>query len=317
MNSTADSAGDDAEVLILVGPTASGKTEVGIGLARELDGEIVSADARQVYRAMDIGTAKPTPEEQSRARHHMIDLVWPDQDYSAGRFAQDAVPAIRGIVQRGKRAIVVGGSGLYIRALVDGFSTMPEIPIEVRDRIAAEAQADPATSFLRLKQVDPEAAARLHPNDRQRITRALEVYEASGRPLSEFQSRPAASPMPWPCRWFGLQMCRQMLYDRIDSRVDQMLADGLIDEARGLRERGYGPHLNALKTFGYREVYLHLDGGPSQDQTVRQIKQGTRRYAKRQLTWFRPESRIEWVAAGGEDPVLEILKALDTGWAPR
>ncbi len=298
--------------MALVGPTASGKTRVGIALARALGGEVVSADARQVYRYMDIGTAKPTAEERALAKHHLLDVVNPDENYSAGHYAGDASKAIESILDRNRVPILVGGSGLYLKAALDGFSPLPRTPRAVRERLLGEAGEDPAGVYHRLREVDPVTAGRLHANDTKRIVRALEVFELTGTPLSVLHELPANRPRDWRLAWFGLETDRALLYRRIEERVDRMIADGLVDEVRELKRRGYGRELNALNTFGYKEVFRHLDGELDLDETAAQIKMGTRRYAKRQLTWFRKEGRVTWINAGPEDAPDTILKTLDT-----
>ena len=312
MNSTGNSADRRRRVLALVGPTASGKTRVGVALARALGGEVVSADARQVYRYMDIGTAKPTREERALAKHHILDVVDPDEDYSAGHYASDASTAIESVLERNRVPILVGGSGLYLKAALDGFSPLPRTPKTVRERLLDEAKGDPAGIYHRLREVDPATAGRLHANDTKRIVRALEVFELTGTPLSVFHAQPAKRRMTWRVEWFGLGMDRALLYRRIEERVDRMIAAGLVDEVRELKRRGYGPGLNALNTFGYREVFSYLDGELDLAGTAAQIKTGTRRYAKRQLTWFRKERRVTWVNAGPNDAPDAILKHLDT-----
>ena len=298
--------------MALAGPTASGKTRVGIALARTLGGEVVSADARQVYRFMDIGTAKPTTEERALARHHMLDVVNPDETYSAGHYASDASAAIASILDRNRVPILAGGSGLYLKAALDGFSPLPRTPRAVRGRLLDEAKEDPAGIYQRLREVDPVTAGRLHANDTKRIVRALEVFELTGTPLSVLHQQPAKRTEDWRVEWFGLEMDREMLYRRIEERVDRMIAAGLVDEVRELERRGYSRELNALNTFGYREVFDHLDGELDLAETAAQIKMGTRRYAKRQLTWFRKETRLTWIDAGRVDAPAAILKHLDT-----
>ena len=317
MRSTEDSDGSPRPVIIITGPTATGKTEVGIRIADALKGEIISADARQIYEGMDIGTAKPTIEQQRRARHHLIDIVSPNEDYSAGRFAEEAIVTIRDMRQRGVCPILVGGSGFYLKALLDGFSPLPRVADSVRRALKAEAAADLQGVYRRLQEVDPVSAARVHPNDTQRIVRALEVYEASGQPMSELQLHPPKVDFPWSSRWFGLSRERDDLYSRIDLRVDEMIRSGLVDEVKGLSSQGFGPGLNALNTFGYREMFGFLDGRADLESVVGEIKLGTRHYAKRQLTWFRKEARLSWVPAAGGDPAATILKMLDTGGSTR
>ncbi len=298
--------------MALVGPTASGKTRVGIDLARALGGEVVSADARQVYRYMDIGTAKPTKDERALAKHHMIDVVSPDVYYSAGHYANDASREIESILERNRVPILVGGSGLYLRAVLDGFSPLPRTPRAVRGRLLAEAAKDPGGIYARLRDVDPVTAERLHANDTQRVVRALEVFELTGTPLSALHEEPPQVARNWCAEWFGLGMDRALLYRRIGERVDRMFASGLVDEVRELNRLGYGRELNSLNTFGYREVFDHLDGKSDLAETAAQIKMGTRRYAKRQLTWFRKERRVRWVDAGPNNTSNAILKILDT-----
>ena len=305
MNSTGVSRDSTVpEVIVLAGPTASGKTAVGIRLAEALD-------ARQIYRHMDIGTAKPTPEEQAEAPHHMVDVVDPDEDYSAGRYAREAVAAISAIRTRGRLPIVVGGSGLYLKALLDGFSPIPEVPAPVRERLLAEARADLPSLYARLREVDPSSAERYHPNDAQRIVRALEVYESAGERLSDLQEKPPEQTGIGSARWIGLNMDRPKLYGRIERRVDLMLQAGLVEEVRSLRTRGYHPGLNALNTFGYREIFAYLDGEMGLSEATDQIKAGTRRYAKRQLTWFRADPRLAWFDPIEHDAAAQILKMLD------
>ncbi|MDE2888464.1 MAG: tRNA (adenosine(37)-N6)-dimethylallyltransferase MiaA [Gemmatimonadota bacterium] len=312
MNSIDNSTDRRRRVLALVGPTASGKTRVGVALARALGGEVVSADARQVYRYMDIGTAKPTPEERARAKHHMLDVVEPDENYSAGHYAGDASTAIESILQRNRVPILVGGSGLYLKAALDGFSPLPRTPRSVRERLLDEAREDPAEAYRRLREVDPVTAGRLHANDTKRIVRALEVFELTGTPLSVLHELPAKEKRDWRVEWFGLGMDRALLYRRIEERVDRMIAAGLVDEVRELNRLGYTRELNALNTFGYREVFRYLDGESDLAETAAQIKVGTRRYAKRQLTWFRKDRRVRWIDTDPEDAPDAILKILDT-----
>lgn len=301
------------DILVIVGPTASGKTAVGIELAQRLNGEIISADARQIYRFMDIGTAKPTAEERSAMRHHLIDFVNPDEDYSAGQFAEDASAVIGDILCRGKTPIVVGGAGLYIRALLDGFSPMPKIPAEIRARLKSEGRESLPELYKRLCEVDPEWAAKIQPTDTQRILRGLEVFETSGKPLSEHQKVPPTPPIRHTASYFGLHWEREALYERINARACLMFENGLIEEAASLRDRGYTPTLNALNAFGYREIFQYLDGKTTLDRALADLQQGTRRYAKRQMTFFRKNERIQWVDGSDVDVADAILKHLETG----
>ncbi len=301
------------DILVIAGPTASGKTAVGIELAQRIDGEIISADARQIYRFMDIGTAKPTAEERVAARHHLINFINPDKGYSAGQFAEDASVVIGDILRRGKTPIVVGGAGLYIRALFDGFSPMPKIPAEIRVRLQEEGRESLPELYKRLCEVDPEWAAKIQATDTQRILRGLEVYEASGKPLSEHQRVPPTPPIRHTASYFGLYWEREALYDRINARACLMFENGLIEEAASLRNRGYSPDINALNAFGYREIFQYLNGETTLDRALADLQQGTRRYAKRQMTFFRRDKRFRWVDGSDVDVADAILKHLETG----
>ena len=300
------------DILVIAGPTASGKTAVSIELAQRLNGEIISADARQIYRFMDIGTAKPTAEERATVRHHLIDFVNPDEDYSAGQFAEDASAVIGDIIRRDKVPIVVGGAGLYIRALFDGFSPVPKIPIEIRARLQKEGGDCLPKLYKRLCVVDPEWAAKIQATDTQRVLRGLEVYEASGKPLSEYQKVPPTPPIRHTASYFGLYWERQALYERINARACLMFENGLIDEAKSLRDRGYTPDLNALNAFGYREIFQYLNGETTLDRALADLQQGTRRYAKRQMTFFRKDERILWIDGSDGDIADAILQNLET-----
>jgi tRNA dimethylallyltransferase len=298
----------------LVGPTATGKTAAAIELAERLNGAIVNADSMQVYRGMDIGTAKPTPEERTRARFHLLDVVTPDTPYNVSTWKTQAEAAIADIVARGRRPIICGGTGMYVRALLDDW-TLAETPAdpEVRQRLEAEAEMLGApTLHARLQEVDPAAASRLHPNDAVRIVRALEVYEVSGVPISEAQAQDRATRPPRPAIRLGLTLPRPALYARIEARVDTMLAAGWVDEVRGLLAEGYSAELSPLKSLGYKEIITYLHGAMEYETAVRDIKQNTRRFAKRQQTWFRADPEIVWcdVSAMDSATVAEHLLAL-------
>lgn len=282
-------------VPVIVGPTAAGKSALALRLAQRCGGEIVSADSRQVYRYLDIGTAKPTPEERTLVPHHLIDVRFPDEYYSAGEYARDASARIAEVLGRGHLPIVVGGSGFYIRALTDGLFGPNIRDPELRERLRQEARKDGlGPLWRRLCEVDPQAAERLHPNDAQRIIRALEVYECTGIPLSEHQRRHRPeTPFSW-C-FIGLRWARAELYARIDRRVDQMMTQGFEEEVRRLEQMGYGPELNSLQTVGYKEMFALLHGELQRDEAVALIKQHTRNYAKRQLTWFGRDARVQWI----------------------
>ena len=300
------------DVVVIAGPTASGKTGAGIGLAAALNGEIVSADARQIYRYMDVGTAKATAEEQKKAVHHLIDIVDPDAHYSAGRWAEDSHRVISDMIARGKVPILVGGAGLYLKALFDGFAPIPEIPEGIRTSLEAVATQDVSRLFSRLLEVDPAWAEKIQPADKQRIVRGLEVYETTGKTLTQFQNLPREpAGGHWRTRWFALGWPRDVLYERINGRALEMVQQGLVKEVEGLLERGYTAGMNALKTFGYREILDHLSGTLSLEEAISDLQKGSRNYAKRQLTWFRGEARMTWIQAGERDAAAEILTQLE------
>lgn len=286
----------EAKLLCLLGPTAVGKTEIAIQLARCLNAEIISVDSRQIYRQMDIGTAKPTPEEQQAARHHLIDCVDISQPFSVADYQSLADTAITDIQDRGKRVLLVGGAGLYFRAVVDGLFEGPGADPLLRKRLETEAaQLGVDALHNRLRACDPESADRIHPNNIVRVIRALEVYELTGTPMSERQQQWHPEKQRYPFIAFGLTMPRSLLYRRIEQRVDVMLANGLIAEVESLLAEGYARDTIALQSFGYRELIAYLDGDCTYMEAVSQLKQNTRRFAKRQLTWFRKDTRIAWL----------------------
>ena len=285
-----------SELLCLLGPTAVGKTEIAIRLAQRLNAEIVSVDSRQIYRQMDIGTAKPTPEEQRAARHHLIDCVDISEAFSVADYQSLVDVAITDIQNRDKRVLLVGGAGLYFRAIVDGLFEGPGADPSLRKRLEEEAaQFGVDTLHKRLQTCDPESAERIHPNNLVRVIRALEVYELTGTPMSELQQQWHPEKQRYPFIAFGLTMPRALLYRRIEQRVDVMLANGLIAEVESLLAAGHARDSVALQSFGYRELIAYLDGDCTYLEAISQLKQNTRRFAKRQLTWFRKDTRIEWL----------------------
>lgn len=284
------------KLLVICGPTASGKSGLAIRLARELDAEIVNADSMQVYRGMDIGTAKPTPEQRSGIPHHLIDVADPDHPFSAAEFAEAADTAIGDIAARGKRVIVAGGTGLYIRALLKGLVDSPSGAGDIRRELQAEAHELGNQAMLeRLALVDPELAARIHPNNRVRIIRALEVYRLTGIPLSRHQQAHGFGIRRYESLQIGIRVERGELYRRIDERVEQMVHEGLLEEVRGLVAAGYGRDLKAMRAIGYKEAAACLAGEYGLDEAIRLIQRDTRRYAKRQLTWFNADPDILWL----------------------
>lgn len=282
-------------LLVALGPTAVGKTALALELAAAFTGEIVSADSRQIYRYMDIGTAKPTPAERACVPHHLIDIVDPDAEYSLALYQRDARAAIAAIHEAGKLPILVGGTGLYIRAVVDGLDIPTHPPDwELRAELEAQAARDGAdTLHAQLQVLDPLAAGRIDPANVRRVIRALEVCLLSGQPFSAQQRRQELSP--YSLLLLGLTADRNLLYARSDQRVDRMLAAGLLDEVQGLLDRGYTPALPALSSLGYRQCIAYLRGEMTLPAALKQFKRDTRNYIRRQLTWFRPDSRITWL----------------------
>ena len=297
-----------SRLICLLGPTAVGKTEIAIQLAQRLNAEIISVDSRQIYRQMDIGTAKPTPEEQQAARHHLIDCVDISQPFSVAGYQSFADTAIADIQNRGKRVLLVGGAGLYFRAIVDGLFEGPGADPALRKRLEGEvAQFGVDALHDRLRVCDPESADRIHPNNIVRVIRALEVYELTGTPMSQLQQQWHPERQRYPFIAFGLTMPRVLLYCRIEQRVDVMLANGLIAEVESLLAAGSGRDTIALRSFGYKELIAYLDGDCTYLEAISQLKQNTRRFAKRQLTWFRKDTRIEWLDRESTPDIIENI----------
>ena len=294
---SASSAKGRPEVLAIVGPTGVGKTSVGIAVARALGGEIVSADSRQVYRGMDAGTAKPTSEEQTLARHHLIDIIEPSEIYDAVRFASDAESCISGLLDADIVPIVVGGTGFYLTSLFDGLFEGPGRNDEMREALRQRLAREGARALhAELTQVDPKTAARLHPNDGSRIVRALEVLRSSGTPLSEWHAGDRRKPT-YAARYFGLNMSKKALNARIDERVDRMMSAGLLEEERALLSSGrLTPDSPGASAVGYRELLpIAMEESDDVESAVEAIKRNTRRYAKRQLTWFSSLPDVTWL----------------------
>lgn len=286
----------EKRIIAIAGPTAVGKTAVAINLAERLGGEIISADSVQVYRHLDIGTAKPSAKEQRRVRHHLIDICEPDENYTVADYQRDARRVIAELWGKNVQPILVGGSGLYLRAVLQNYA----FSAAAADEKTREALWDMArrlgSAFLheRLRQVDPKSAERIHPNDAKRIIRALEVYEASGQPLSLQVEKTMQTPKE-KTYLFGLNMPREELYRRIEERVDLMMEAGLVNEVQEILAKGYSPDCKALQSLGYRQIVDYLAGRCDLETAVENIKRETRRFAKRQLTWFRREKSIIWV----------------------
>ncbi|HOM42508.1 MAG TPA: tRNA (adenosine(37)-N6)-dimethylallyltransferase MiaA [Bacillota bacterium] len=285
------------KICILAGPTAVGKTEISLALARSLCGEIISADSAQVYKYMDIGTAKLKEDEMQGIRHYMIDEVTPDMDFSVAQFREKAELYIKDINDRGKLPIITGGTGLYINSLLNNLDFTDSICDEEYRREMQETAQAKGNEYVHamLEAVDPASYKRLHPNDLRRVIRALEVYKHTGRPISYFQEESRKQPPRYDFAYITLTMDRRKLYERIDQRVDRMMSSGLVEEVEGLIKRGYGRGLNSMQALGYKEIADFLHGLITKDEAVRILKRDTRHYAKRQLTWFRGDKRVNWV----------------------
>lgn len=301
-----------APVLAILGPTAVGKSRLALRLAPLVGGEIVSADSAMVYRGMNVGTDKPTPADMARVPHHLVDVVDPDEPFNVSDFQRLAGRAVEDILARGRLPLLVGGTGLWIRALLEGYS-LPAVPPDpvLRRELAAEAErVGPEALHARLARLDPKAAAAIGPRNARRLIRALEVCLATGLPFSLVGRR--AQPPPYDALKVGLVRPRDELYRLIDERVEGQLARGLVEEVRGLLARGYDPRLQAFQALGYKEVIAYLHGACSYSEMVRVLKRNTRRYAKRQLTWLRREHHLQWIdlSVEGEEGAVRRICAL-------
>ncbi|MHC1728352.1 MAG: tRNA (adenosine(37)-N6)-dimethylallyltransferase MiaA [Syntrophobacteraceae bacterium] len=296
--------------VLIAGPTASGKTAISLELARRLSGEIVNADSMQVYRYMDIGTAKPTLYERQLVPHHLLDVADPDEPFDAARYLELARPVIDGLHWRGMVPLVVGGTGLYMKVLTRGICSGPPSDPKIRERLIAEEQAGGLAELHRdLSRVDPEAASRIHPHDRQRILRALEVFLASGTPLSLSQKQHGFQDTGFPAIKILLGRERDELYSRIERRVEIMLEEGLREEVERLIAMGYSPSLKSMQSLGYKQMAAHLAGELTMDEAAYLIKRETRRYAKRQLTWFRGDPDFRSFHADDVEGIFSFVAA--------
>lgn len=298
------------KLLVICGPTASGKSSVGALLAERLGGEVISADSMQVYRGLDIGTDKAPPELRNRVPHHMIDVVDPGESYSAARYEREAGAIVDSLIDDGRLPIVVGGSGLYIRILINGIFPSPPASTSIRKRLKLEAERDGVeTLYERLRGLDPAYARVAAPTDLRRIVRALEVFELTGSPFSAWHERHKREAQPRDAFTVGLMRSREDLYERINTRVDEMFARGLLDEVRLLCERGHKGALRRLRPLGYIEALDHLEGGIELEEAIGLTKQNSRRYAKRQTTWFKKE-RVTWVELTPADEAPEAVEKI-------
>lgn len=294
-------------IICIAGPTASGKTALAVELAKEYNGEVVSCDSMQVYKRMDIGTAKPTAEEKQGIVHHMLDVAEPDEDFSVSRYCEMAGPIVDDILARGKTAIIAGGTGLYMDALIRGNDFAPYPATGRREELEAQADREGIEALMdRLQEIDPDSAARLHLSDRKRIIRALEVYLETGETITAHNLKTQAIPPKYSPLWLGLDFAeRSELYRRIDLRVELMLETGLIDEIKTLLAQGVPPKCTAMQAIGYKEFVSALDGNGTIAEAAALVQQASRRYAKRQLTWFRRNPKMNWLIRDRE----EILSA--------
>lgn len=284
-------------IICIAGPTASGKTTLAVSLAKALDGEVISCDSMQVYKGMDIGTAKPTPEEMQGVPHYMLSVAEPTEDFSVSRYCEMASPILDHILSRGKTAIICGGTGLYMDSLIQGNAFAPFPSTGVRETLEARADREGIEPLLaELNAIDPEAAARLHPSDRKRILRALEVYLETGETITAHNHRTQEVPPKYRPLWLGLDFAdRQELYDRIDLRVEKMLEMGLIEEIKTLLASGISPKCTAMQAIGYKEFVTALNGQGNIAYAADEVRKSSRHYAKRQLTWFRRNKAIHYL----------------------
>jgi tRNA dimethylallyltransferase len=304
------SLGKKGKVIILLGPTGVGKTGVSILLAKELDTEIISADSMQIYKGMDIGTAKPTIEERAIVRHHMIDVVGPSESYSTGRYIETIAPIIEGLHQRGKVPVIVGGTGLYIKAITRGIFSGPSADLELREELLSVETEEKGSLYSYLSDIDPEAAQKIDENDTRRIIRAIEVCLKSREKMSLMQEN-LTKPLPFEFIKIGLTRERKELYAIIEKRVDSMIQTGLIEEVESLLKMN--PDRTPLQAIGYKEFAMYLQGEITLQEAVRLVKRNTKRYAKRQFTWFKKEEGIKWIDITGVYESREIFKLIKSG----
>ena len=300
---------DRRKVIVICGPTATGKSKVALKLAEKFKAEIVCADSMQLYRHMDIGTAKPTKADRLRVAHHMIDHLEPDEPYSAAKYREDGSDAIEQIGHRLNNIIVCGGTGLYIRVLTKGIFKGPERDAEYRKTLEAEA-FEKGTDELheRLQADDPESAKKIHPNNLVRIIRALEVFHASGRPFSEFHAEHSFNESPYDTLMLYVERPREELYKRIDARAEQMIKDGLCEETKALLEMGYSEDLKPMRALGYKEMVGFINEAYSMEDAIELLKKNTRNYAKRQITWFKNIEELVRVSPNKLNEMMELIR---------
>ncbi|MCX5718056.1 MAG: tRNA (adenosine(37)-N6)-dimethylallyltransferase MiaA [Nitrospirae bacterium] len=302
------------KVILLLGPTGVGKTEVSILLAKALDTEIISADSMQIYRGMDIGTAKPSEDQRMSVKHNMIDIISPSEPYSAGRYIEDITPVIDKLHRKGKIPIVAGGTGLYIKAMTRGIFSGPSADWKLREELASLEEGQIGALYSYLQELDPEAASKIMPADTRRIIRALEVCLKTKKGISEFQQK-LTTPLPYEFIKIGLRRERKELYRMLENRVDKMIEKGLVEEVKKLtslvsNSKLQNPtfELSCMQAIGYKEIAMYLNGEIPFEEAIRLIKRNTKRYAKRQFTWFNKEEDIHWIDITGIQDVNEIFK---------
>lgn len=293
-------------IIVICGPTASGKTKLGIEVANKINGEIISADSMQIYKDMDIGTAKPTIEERKQAVHHLIDFIEPDKRYSVSDFKKDATNEIKNILKKNKTPIIVGGTGLYINSLIYNIE-YNEIKVDLNYRKKLN-ELDNETLYKKAMEIDEEATKKISINDKKRIIRILEIYKSTGKNKTELEKESRKEP-EFNYKIFVLSMDREILYDRINKRVDKMINDGLIDEVKKLIEK-YKQFPTAMQGLGYKEVKCYLDGNYTKEEMIEKVKQETRKYAKRQLTWFRSYKDAIWLNASNKDNADIVINSI-------
>jgi len=301
--------GRKPKIVIVAGPTAVGKTTFAIELAEGLGGEIVGADSMQIYRYMDIGTAKPTQQERAQVPHYLIDIRDPDESFDASQYVREARHAVEEVIRRGKVPLVVGGTGLYIKALLGGLFELESIDEGIRERLQHILDAEGIEAlYKRLQVCDPVTADRLQPNDTYRILRAVEIYETTGVPIVEHQKAHRFQDAPFQSMKIGLFMDRDALYNRINRRVDAMVAEGFLDEVHRLLARGYGEDLKSMQSIGYRHMVGVIRNRYSKEEAMTLMKRDTRRYAKRQMTWFKADPHFQWITPSRVGAVTEMAE---------
>ncbi len=297
-------------ILVLVGPTASGKTALALSIAKKFPSEIISADSRQIFRQLTIGTAKPRKQELDQVPHYFIDLLEPDQKFNAGDYQEQGRKVISEILEKGNLPIIVGGTGLYVQAIVDGFFEQPEISGEIRkeleERLAREGKD---ALYKELQTIDHESASTMDSTKFRRVIRALEIYYETGIPISQFHKQHKINKM-YNAHFYGLNWERSVLYERINDRVERMFREGFLDEVKHLKMNGFDDRYQSLQTVGYKEAFAFLRNEITKERMIELMKQNTRRFAKRQMTWFRKEERIQWFDISSEDQIEEIAEGI-------